>query len=228
MPKNTASKDIKTLAIVLRRTNYGEADRILNLITPMGKIAAIAKGVRRAKSKLAGGVEIFTLSELQIHQGRSELGVVTSAKMVRHYGKIMQDLARMELAGMILKQVSIAAGQVEGGEFFAITKQCLEELNNETNVLLVESWFWLNLLKISGEEVNLYRDVAGDKLTEGVSYAWDTYGRCFVKDENGKYGTNEIKLLRIMSKMDLEVIKKIKMEQNIIDKVYDIIKTWEN
>lgn len=228
MPKNIASKDVKTLAIVLRRTNYGEADRILNLITPMGKMAVIAKGVRRAKSKLAGGVEIFTLSELQIHQGRSELGVVTSARMVKHYGKIMQDLARMELAGTILKHVSMAAEQVEGGVFFAITRQCLEELNNGTDASLVESWFWLNLLKVSGEEINLYRDATGDKLAEGTNYVWDVYGRCFVRDKNGKYSTNEIKLLRIMSKMDLNVIKKIKMEQNVIDKVYDIIKTWEN
>ena len=53
MPKNTANKDLKTLGIVLRRTNYGEADRILNLITPVGKVAAMAKGVRKEKSKLA-------------------------------------------------------------------------------------------------------------------------------------------------------------------------------
>ena len=53
------SDEIKTLGFVLRRTNYGEADRILNLITPQGKISAIAKGVRKPKSKLAGGVEMF-------------------------------------------------------------------------------------------------------------------------------------------------------------------------
>lgn len=48
-------RDVKTLAYVMRRTNYGEADRILNLITPEGKMSAIAKGVRKEKSKLAGG-----------------------------------------------------------------------------------------------------------------------------------------------------------------------------
>ena len=58
MSKSTRS-DIKTLAYVLRRTNYGEADRILNIITPNGKISAIAKGARKEKSKLAGGIEMF-------------------------------------------------------------------------------------------------------------------------------------------------------------------------
>ena len=53
MRENMAGKDIKTYAYVLRRTNYGEADRILNLITPSGKMTAIAKSVRKEKSKLA-------------------------------------------------------------------------------------------------------------------------------------------------------------------------------
>ena len=49
MSSNTIKKDIRTLGYVLKRTNYGEADRILNLITPQGKISAIAKGVRKEK-----------------------------------------------------------------------------------------------------------------------------------------------------------------------------------
>ena len=62
--------DLRTEAIILRRTDYGEADRILNILTPSGKISAIAKGVRKARSKLAGGIEMFTLAELLIHSGR--------------------------------------------------------------------------------------------------------------------------------------------------------------
>ena len=46
-------------AIVLRRTNYGEADRILQLLTPKGKRSVMAKGVRRERSKLAGGIELL-------------------------------------------------------------------------------------------------------------------------------------------------------------------------
>ena len=52
MSRNIQSKDIRTPGIVIRRVNYGEADRILTIITPSGKISAIAKGVRKAKSKV--------------------------------------------------------------------------------------------------------------------------------------------------------------------------------
>ena len=70
MPKNT--QDIRTLGYVLRRTNYGEADRILNIITPEGKISAIAKGVRKEKSKLAGGIEMFSRIDLNIHKAKTK------------------------------------------------------------------------------------------------------------------------------------------------------------
>ena len=81
--------DIKTKALVLRRTNYGEADRIVNFITPEGKISAIAKGVRKEKSKLAGGMELFSLIQINIHQGKNEMGVVTSAKMLKFYSALL-------------------------------------------------------------------------------------------------------------------------------------------
>jgi len=228
MPKNIADKDLKVPGIVLRRTNYGEADRILNLITPVGKVAAIAKGARKEKSKLAGGIEMFSLTNFTIHRGKSELGVVTSARMEKHYSEILKDFGRMELMGMILKKISAAAEHTDGGEYFEITRQCMAELNNGTNVVIVEVWFWLNLMRVSGEEVNLYRDGEGTELVEGVNYEWDVYERAFVKSVNGKYGTNEIKLLRLMTKMDLDVVKKIKIEPDVIERVYDIIKIWEN
>ena len=67
MQKSTAvNKDIRTQGFVLKRTNYGEADRILNIITPLGKYAVIAKSVRKSRSKLAGSIEMFSLIDFNI------------------------------------------------------------------------------------------------------------------------------------------------------------------
>ena len=54
--------DLKTTAIVLKRVNYNESDRIVTFLTPEGRFSTIAKGVRKEKSKLAGGIEMFCLS----------------------------------------------------------------------------------------------------------------------------------------------------------------------
>ena len=135
---NTVRKDIRTLGYVLKRTNYGEADRILNLITPQGKISAIAKGVRKEKSKLAGGIEMFTLTDFNIHLGRGEFGVVTGAKMMKHYGEIVKDFGKMELAAMMLKKINKTAENSDNAEYFNILDQSLAGLNAGENVELVD------------------------------------------------------------------------------------------
>ena len=202
--------DVKTLGIVLRRTNYGEADRILNIITPEGKISAMAKGVRKARSKLAGGVEMFSLSDYVIHRGRGELGVVTSARMVRYYDKLLSDYERMELAVMILKKISLAAEGSDNADFFRLAQESLEGMNDGYNAELVEGWFLLNLVRASGEEVNVYRDESGVKLEAGAKYKWDAMEKAFVKWEAGEYGVDEIKLLRLMLSAKLAVVARVK------------------
>ena len=211
--------DIKTQGIVLRRTNYGEADRILNIITPEGKVSAIARGSRKEKSKLAGGIEMFTLADFRIHTGRGELGVVTSAKMLEHYGGILKDYERMEFAGIVLKKISAAAENSGGNEFFEITRQCLKELSNGTNLALVKSWFWLNLARVSGEEVNLYRDTSGERLRADEKYDWDVGEMGFARRERGGYGADEIKMLRILVTSGLDVAKRVKLTEEMGAKI---------
>ncbi len=216
--------DTKTLAYVLRRTNYGEADRILNLITPNGKISAIAKAARKEKSKLAGGIEMFSLIELNIHQGRGEIGVVTSARMLKYYDKLLADYARMELASFILKKINQAAEGSASEELFEIPDQSLVGLNKGMDLKLVESWFLINLLKNMVEEINLYRDLDGDKLDVNLHYDWDGIEQAFIKNEHGDFGANEIKLLRLMSTADLAVVNRIKDIETMLPTIEKVVK----
>lgn len=217
MPKNM--QDIKTRAYVLRRTNYAEADRILNLITPEGKISAIAKGVRKSKSKLAGGVELFSLTEVCVHMGRGEMGILTSAKMLKYYDKLVADFERMELAAMVLRKISMAAESSDAPEYFAMTDAALSCLNDGTDTKLVESWFLLNLSKVLGEEVNVYRDANGEKLAAECCYDYDAMEGAFLKREHGEFGANEIKLLRLMLTADLNVVRRVKNTETMLPQI---------
>ena len=219
------TRDLKTMGYVLRRTNYGETDRILNIITPQGKIAAMARGARKEKSKLAGGIELFTLTQFQIHQGRGELGVVTSAKMQKFHSGIIRDLDRMELASLILKKVNAAAEHTNSEEYFWLVKQSLTALGDGDNLALVEAWFTLNLKRVLGEEVNLYRDDEGEKLSAELRYNWDGYEKAFKKSANGAYGANEIKLLRLMTSNDLPIVKKVKFDSAMLAPIIDLTRT---
>jgi DNA repair protein RecO (recombination protein O) len=80
---------VKTEAIVLRSLRFGEADRILHVYTPRrGKIGAIAKGVRRARSRFGGRLEPFFRLDLVLHEGRGDLLTVTNVATVEGYPRL--------------------------------------------------------------------------------------------------------------------------------------------
>ena len=209
MQKSIASKDFKTKGYVLQHTNYGESDRILNLITPRGKIAVMAKSVRKPRSKLAGAVELFTLSDYNIHLGHSELGILTGARMIEHYSNILKDFNSLKLAGFILKKVNAASEHTDSKEYFELVNQSLSGLNQNYNPVLVEAWFLLHLTKATGEEINLYRDTDGAKLSADQKYDYD------------KYGENEIKALRLFTNANLKLVHKIKLTNENLTQILD-------
>ena len=90
---------VRSEAIVLRSLRYGEADRILHLSTPYhGRVGAIAKGVRRARSRFGGRLEPFFRLRLILHQGRGELLTVTAADTVNGHPRLREDALALDAA----------------------------------------------------------------------------------------------------------------------------------
>src|SRR3954449_9410837 len=91
---------VKTQAVVLRSIRDGEADRILHLYTPhRGRVGAIAKGVRRTRSRFGGRLEPFFRLRLVLHEGRSDLLTVTSAETISPFARLRSDAAALDGAG---------------------------------------------------------------------------------------------------------------------------------
>jgi len=98
---------LKTEAIVLRSLRYGEADRILHVYTPhRGHLSAIAKGVRRARSRFGGRLEPYFRVELMLHEGRSDLRTVTAAATVAAYSRLRDDARALDSAARACDAVS--------------------------------------------------------------------------------------------------------------------------
>jgi DNA repair protein RecO (recombination protein O) len=90
---------VKTEAVVLRSMRYGEADRILHLYTPgRGRVGAIAKGVRRSRSRFGGRLEPFFRLRIELHEGRGELLTVTGAETVDGHRHLREDAAALDAA----------------------------------------------------------------------------------------------------------------------------------
>jgi len=90
---------LKTEAVVLRSMRYGEADRILHLYTPQrGRCSAIAKGVRRARSRFGGRLEPYFRLHMVLHDGRSELMTVTGAETISGHPRLREHAPALDSA----------------------------------------------------------------------------------------------------------------------------------
>ena len=94
---------LKLEAVVLRSLRFGEADRILHLLSPTrGRVSAIAKGVRRSRSRFGGRLEPFSRVELLLYEParpRSDLLTVTGADTIHPHGRLREDARALDAAG---------------------------------------------------------------------------------------------------------------------------------
>jgi DNA repair protein RecO (recombination protein O) len=105
---------VKTEAIVLRSLRYGEADRILHCYTPgRGRIGAIAKGVRKTRSRFGGRLEPFFRLRLVLHEGRSDLLTVTSAETVSAFPRLREGGPTLDAAARACDAVNRLFGEAE-------------------------------------------------------------------------------------------------------------------
>jgi DNA repair protein RecO (recombination protein O) len=108
---------LKTEAIVLRSIRYGEADRILHLYTPnRGRLSAIAKGVRRARSRFGGRLEPFFRCNFVLYEGRSDLLTVTSVETLDGHPRLREDARALDVAARACDAVGRIFGDGEPHE----------------------------------------------------------------------------------------------------------------
>lgn len=205
-------KPIRSKALVLRRTNYGEADRIIQFITPTyGKLSVIAKGARREKSKLAGGIELFAVSDITCVPGKGDLWTLTGAKMDTFFARILSDYDRTQFGYEAIKQTSRATEQVIDLAFYTLLETALVSLDDmDISIDITRSWFWLQLAILDGQGLNLATDTNGMKLVEDKNYRFDTEAMAFIYHDAGEFTTEHIKLLRLLSAQTPKVVSQVR------------------
>ena len=203
---------IVTRGIVLARTNYGEADRIVTMLTPdHGKLRLMAKGVRKSKSKLAGGIELFSVSEISYIQGRGDISTLTSTRLQTHYGNIVKHIDRTMAGYDLIKQINKATEDEPEPEYFVLLEDALKALN-EDNIpeLLIRAWFVAQLLRLGGHEPNLQTDTAGNKLQADKAYHFSFDDMAFTPHEGGGFDAGKIKFLRLLfSRNHVDTLAKV-------------------
>ncbi len=145
-------------AVVLRRHDYGEADRIFTLFTrERGKVRAIAKGVRRIASRKSGHLELFTRCRLLLARGRN-LEVITQAETVDAYGPLREDLVRTAYAYHLAELTDrLTADENPGPAVFDLLTAMLDALTDAVEPGLVARYFEIRLLGLVGYRPQLFQ-----------------------------------------------------------------------
>lgn len=149
---NPRSRTLRTPAIVLRQTEFAEADRVLTLYTrEMGKLRAVAKGVRRLTSRKAGHLEQFQTTDVLLARGR-DLYVVTQAEVLNAHRAIREDLQRMSYASYcmeLLDQFTVEDDEAHPA-LYDLAAQALTWLNDSQNLGVTARYYELRLLDLVG------------------------------------------------------------------------------
>jgi DNA repair protein RecO (recombination protein O) len=157
-------------AIVLRRTDHGEADRLLTLFTPeRGKIRANAKGARKPSSRKSGHVELFTHVDLMLAKGQ-QIDVVTQADTIDAFIALRDNLDRVSYAYYLLELVDkFSEEETENHPVFDLLLRALGWLGDQaTKPDLLARFFELRLLQYVGYRPQLFSCVNCGKIIEPI------------------------------------------------------------
>lgn len=216
---------IVTTGIVLARINYGEADRIITVITPdHGKLTLMVRGARKIKSKLAGGVELFSVNSLTFIKGRGDMSTLVSSRLQTHFGNIVTEYARTMIGYDSLKFLNKVTQDNCDGDYYHLILHTLTTLNNQdVDPVLAKCWFMANLLKLLGHTPNLQTDTDGAKLAIGQDYNFDYQEMSFYTQSGGDFSTGHIKALRLLLEHDPEKLHIIDGLQPILINLDDLL-----
>lgn len=213
------------LGIVLGRINYAESDRIVTYLTKNhGKLKVIAKGVRKERSKLAGGIELFCVSEIGFIDGRSDLATLVSSRLVNNFCSFIDDLERVNFAYESLKTINHITAENADSKYYDLLKHFLIAMNNKKIALAtIQVWWLANLAALTGHQINLRRLSNGCDFDEHQKLDFDHTKGCFTVNENGQFNANHIKYLRIATLHAAGSLAQVKGGEQIAEQLSGIL-----
>ncbi len=152
------ARSLRAEAVVLRHSDYGEADRLLTLYTrQLGKTRALVKGARKVTSRKAGHLEPFTYVKLQLAKGR-DLFIVTQADAIQTYLPVRDDLVLTGEASYVIELLDrfTYEDERENSSLFRLLTDTLSRLASQADPWLVVRYYEMRLLDDLGFRPRLF------------------------------------------------------------------------
>ena len=216
-------RTFRSEAIVLRRTDFGEADRLLTLYSrDFGKIKAIAKGARKPQSRKTGHVELFMRSNFLFASGR-DLAILTQAEMVEPYTALRDDLIRTTYAAYVVELLDrFTVEEDKHAGIYQLLADALGWLTTHEDVLLVARFYELRLLGLAGFRPQLFHCVAcGEAIEEQDQFFSAELGGvlcpdCHTKDRRAMEITAvSLKVLRYLQTRPWNTVHALRLKRTV-------------
>jgi len=229
----TAPKVYKTEAIVLKTLNVGEADRILSLYTPnLGKFSAIAKGVRRPKSKLGGHLGLLCHSSLMLARGQN-LDIITQSETISSFLPLRGDLWRSSLALYAAELVDqFTAEREENYPVFKLLLDTLHRLCETKDRELTMRYFELHLLAHLGYKPELYQCLACKSALEPTTNFFSPGGGVLCPECRGKepvarpISVNALKVMRFLASSDYATASRLRLNPELSGELESLLRHY--
>jgi DNA repair protein RecO (recombination protein O) len=216
---------------VLRKLDYGEADRIFTLLTRThGKVGAIAKGVRRPESKLGPSLELYGHVDVLLAKGRGDLDVIAQVQRVPGY-RIESNVETMSHAALIAElaeRVCEDRHPVDG--VYELAVMALYELARETDPRRASAYFLMAALDLLGYAPQLAACVSCEKPLAAKPAAFSAEAGGFLCDScalpvMSLVPLSAIKVLRLMAAGDLDTYRRLKLDMALMSSIEGVLTT---
>lgn len=142
--------------VVLRQQDYGEADRILTLLSSEGKLTALARGIRRTTSRKSGHLGLFEQAHVMLAHGRN-METVTQAESITSYPELNGNLLRFTYACYLAELVDrFVQPDEECVDIYTLLCAGLEWVAHNADLALWARYFELRLLALAGYQPELF------------------------------------------------------------------------
>ncbi|MGE3074316.1 MAG: DNA repair protein RecO [Dehalococcoidia bacterium] len=195
----TRARTYNTEGVVLRRRNLGEADSIFTIFSPtLGKFDAVARSVRKTKSRMRGHLEPLTRSQFHVAAGRS-LDILTQAETIAAYLPVRDDLDRLTLAVYCCELVDrFTVDHAVQVELYDLLVELLEALADRAP-LTVGRYFEMHILALTGYELQLLQcAICGSRLPEAETLFSVESGGLVCESCRGRAGSGRLMSVRAM------------------------------
>lgn len=223
----------RTEAVIIRRSAFGEADRLITLITPLGKRRVVAKGARKTTSRLAGHIELFTHATMLLAVGRN-LDIVTQSVILHSFDTLRSDLQRISAAYYAAELIDrLTEEDDENRPAFDLLIATLQALDTTSRPDLALRFYELHLLGYLGYRPQLYHCAScQEALTEAANRFSPAAGgvlcpRCAPADHRSiPMSLSAFKLLRFLQAQPHDAVERLNISTDVRDEAEKLLRVY--